>query len=589
MSQPVIVFVILGLTLAAFVWNRIRYDVVALLSLLAAVLTGVVPADSAFLGFGHPAVTTVAAVLVLSRAFQHAGLVDVLARQVARVRGGTAVLTAVLTAAVALLSGFMNNVGALALLLPVALRLARERGIPASRLLMPLAFGSLLGGLTTLIGTPANIIISSFRAEHSGAGFAMFSFLPVGGGVALAGLVFLVLVGWRLLPGRRGRRAPEELFETAAYASELEVRPGSAAAGKTLTELSDALGDPLPAVAVVRADRRFPAHRFHDALQPGDILLVTAGADDIAELVRKGGLEVGQGRLAERLAGADDLQLVEAVVRSESPMVGQTVRELELLDRHGLHLLAVAREGGRVRQRLAALRLRAGDVLLLQGDAAAVAEGLAEIGCLPLVSRGIAVGRPRRLLVTVGLFGAAVAAMLFGLLPAPVALMLAAAGTVLAGVLPLREVYTGVDWPVIVLLGAMIPVGGALETTGGAALLADGLLRLGQAWPPAVTLAVLFGATMLLSNVINNAAAALLMAPVGFELARGFGVSADPFLMAVAVSASCAFLTPTGHQSNALVMGPGGYRFGDYWKPGLPLSLLAWAAAIALILVFWPL
>ncbi|MBN2505218.1 MAG: SLC13 family permease [Verrucomicrobia bacterium] len=584
------VFIILGLTLAAFIWGRIRYDLVALLALFSAVVAGVVPAADAFAGFGHPAVITVAAVLVLSKAFQQSGLVDLIAGQTLKAGGAVMAQLAVLTGAVAVLSAFMNNVGALALLLPVALRMGREHGHPPSLLLMPLAFGSLLGGLMTLIGTPSNIILSAYRAEHAGAGFGMFAFLPVGGGVMLAGLLFLVLLGWRLTPRRKGQSSPDELFETANYLSELEVAQGSKGAGWTLRELQQACGEPIPVVAVLRGEKRHPAYAFRSALRPADVLVVEAEPEELQLIEDKSGFKLAGGaKFADKLGEARDLQLVEAVVRTDSPMIKRTVAQLRLLDHHGLHLLAVARAGGRLKQRLNAVRFEPGDVLLVQGDERDMAESLAELGCLPLASRNLALGKPRRLVTSVTLFGAAVGLMLAGWLPASVALSMAAAGSVLARVLPLREAYKGIDWPIIVLLAAMIPVGEALETSGGAQKVADGLFTLGRTWPPAATLTLLFVITMLLSNVINNAAAALLMAPIASKLAAGLGTAADPFLMAVAVSASCAFLTPIGHQSNTLVMGPGGYQFQDYWKVGLPLTLVVVATAVPLILLVWPL
>ena len=584
------VFLILGLTLAAFVWGRYRYDLVALVALFAGVLTGVIPPATAFLGFGHPAVITVAAVLVLSRGFQHSGLVDWIASQTLRAGAQVPVQLLVLTGTVAALSAFMNNVGALALLLPVALRMAREHDHPPSLLLMPLAFGSLLGGLMTLIGTPPNVIIASYRAQHTGEAFGMFAFFPVGAGVTLAGLAFLVLLGWRLVPRRKGQTSPDELFETANYLSELELAGDSKASGWTLRELQEACGEPVPVVAVLRGRKRYPGHGFYGVLQPGDVLVVEAEPEELQMIKEKGGLKLaGSAKFAEKLAEAKDLQVVEAVVRADARLVNRTVAQLRLLDLHGLHLLAVAREGGRLKQRLNQIRFRAGDVLLLQGNEKDLGESLVDLGCLPLASRDLALGKPRRLILSVALLGTAMAATLLGWLPASIALTMAAVAFVTSGVMPLREAYLSIDWPIIVLLGALIPVGEALESSGGAEQIAAGLLGLGGDWPPVATLTLLFAVTLALSNVINNAAAALLMAPIGLRLAEGTGASADPFLMAVAVAASCSFLTPIGHQSNMLVLGPGGYRFGDYWKVGLPLTLVVIMTAIPMILWVWPL
>ncbi|MDT8880813.1 SLC13 family permease [Halomonas saccharevitans] len=628
MSDSTQVFMVLGATLAAFVWGRFRYDLVALGALLASVLLGLVPTDEAFYGFGHPAVITVAAVLVLSRGFERSGLVDLIAEQALRVGDRLILQMLVLSGTVLVLSGVMNNVGALALMLPVAIRMAREHDSPPSLLLMPLAFGSLLGGLTTLIGTPPNIIISSYRHEAVGESFGMFSFFPVGASVALVGLAFIVLMGWRLVPQRAGKASTEEMFDTAHYLVELRVPEDGKAVGWTLRDLHQALEETIPVLAVVRGDKRHAGHAFHGTLDEGDILLVEAGPEEMKLIEDKAGLVVGpepppddevqesesqesdeqdaprkaqsgesqddesQGEEEEAQRSSVDtegLQLVEAVVRNDSMMIHRTVTQLRLHNQFGLHLVAVARDGGRLNQRLRDIRFRAGDVLLLQGGEGEIGESLTTLGCLPLASRNLTLGRPRMLAVSVAIFAVAVIAMVLDLVPSSVALTAAALVSLMVGVLSLREAYQAIDGPVIVLLGAMIPVGQALETSGGASLIAETLLAMGREWPVVATLVGLFLICTLLSNVVNNAAAALLMAPIAASLAEGFGVSLDPFLMVVAISASCAFLTPIGHQSNTLVMGPGGYRFGDYWKLGLPLTLAVMAVAIPLILIVWPL
>ncbi|GAB2726345.1 SLC13 family permease [Halomonas garicola] len=607
-APSTLAFIILGATLGAFMWGRLRYDLVALCALLASVVLGLVPADEAFSGFGHPAVITVAAVLVLSRGFERAGIVDLIAEQVLKAGDRLIVQLTVLVGTVVVLSGVMNNVGALALLLPVALRLAREHDTSPSLLLMPLAFGSLLGGLTTLIGTPPNIIIASYRGNITGENFSLFSFSPVGVAVALAGLAFIVLVGWRLTPRRAGQASSADMFDTASYLAELKVGEDARANGLTLQQLRQEIDEAIPVLAVVRDDRRRAGYAFYGTLQTGDILLLEAAPDELKLLEDKVGLsvvsepgEAGEDGAEEgedagsakkgtsRGVNIEGLQLVEAVVRNDSMMSHRSVRQLRLHHQFGLHLVAVARDGTRLRQRLRDIRFQAGDVLLLQGSEKEMRESLATLGCLPLASRELTFGQPRKMALSLGVFALAIAVMLLDLLPAAVALSGAAVATLLARVLPLRDGYQALDGPVIVLLGAMLPVGKALDSSGGAELIAGAMLQAGSQWPAVVTLSGLFVVSMLLSNVVNNAAAALLMAPIGASLANGLDVSLDPFLMAVAVSASCAFLTPIGHQSNTLVLGPGGYRFGDYWKLGLPLSLTVMAVAIPMILWRWPL
>jgi di/tricarboxylate transporter len=609
LAPSTLVFIVLGITLAAFMWGRFRYDLVALAALLGSVMLGLVPADQAFMGFGHPAVITVAAVLVLSRGFERSGVVDIIANQVLKVGERLLLQLLVLVGTVVVLSGVMNNVGALALLLPVAMRLAREHNTSPSLLLMPLAFGSLLGGLTTLIGTPPNIIISAYRGSVTGETFGMFSYTPVGALVAIVGLLFIVLIGWRLTPKRSGQASTDEMFDTANYLVELKVSGDSKACGLTLHQLYDELEETIPILAVVRDDNRRAGYSFYGVLQEGDILLLEAGPDELKLLEDKVGLsaiaepeedekdsdeadsENGASQPADERQPVDTegLQLIEAVVRNDSMMVNRSVRQLRLNQQFGLHLVAVARDGGRLKQRLRDIRFQTGDVLLLQGSENEIADSLSTLGCLPLANRELHLGQPRKMAMSIGIFALAILAMLFDLLPAAVAMSTAALVSLLIGVLPLREGYQAIDGPVIVLLAAMLPVGEALETSGGADIIADALLRFGVEWPIIVSLVGLFALSMLLSNVVNNAAAALLMAPIAASLASGFEVSLDPFLMVVAVSASCAFLTPIGHQSNTLVLGPGGYRFGDYWKLGLPLSLVVMIVAIPAILWAWPL
>jgi di/tricarboxylate transporter len=587
------VFAILAATLVLFVWGRWRYDLVAVAALLLVCIAGLVPAGEAFLGFGHPAVITVAAVLVLSRGLLNAGVVDSLSRHLARAGARPTAQVATLTGIVVICSGFMNNVGALALLMPVAIWMSRQSGRSPSLLLMPLAFGSLLGGLITLIGTPPNIIIAIYRAETGLPAFGMFAFTPVGAGVALVGLVFIALLGWRLTPRREGQRSPEELFQIADYISEVVIPEDSRFVGQTVYHLTAAMEQETEATVVdlIRGERHIPAPSWYEVLQAGDILMVETAPEDLKALIDGLGLtlaECPEGDCKATL-GSGDIRLMEAVITTDSPLPGKTAASLHLRRSYGVNLLAIARRGRRLKRRLSQTHFIIGDILLLQGSEASLQATLRTFKCLPLAERGLRIGQPRQVLLAVGIFVAAMVLSALNLLPVQIAFVGAAVAMVLTGLVPLGDIYTSVDWPIVVLLGAMFPLGHALETTGGAQLIAGKLLLLADRFPPAVTLAVLLVGTMLLSNVVNNAAAAVLMAPIAITLAQGMAVSVDPLLMAVAVGASCAFLTPVGHQSNALVMAPGGYRFGDYWRLGLPLSLLVTVAAVPLILAVWPL
>ncbi len=613
-GEQLIVFGVLAATLVLFVWNRWRYDLVALAALLACALTGVVPAEEVFAGLGHPAVISVAAVLVLSRGLLNAGVVDSVARRLMQVGERPWAQVAALTGIVALSSGFMNNVGALALFMPVAIWMSRQSGRSPSYLLMPLAFGSLLGGTLTLIGTPPNLIIAGYRAEAGEAPFGMFAFLPVGAAVTVAGVLFIALLGWRLVPRRQEQEGNGDLFEISAYLTEVRVPEGCKYAGRTLHALIGAVQDEadVQVIALIRGDERQRMPSTYEVLREGDILLVEADSDSLKALLDVTGVELAadveeqenkahdEQEAAEQAVEQEkaeknhksrhgELTLAEAIVSPGSMLVGTSASGLDLRERHGVNVLAVARQGQRLRQRLGEIRFAAGDILLLQAREDALQSSLNSLGCLPLASRGLSITTPRNVMLASAIFAFTLASIAFGLLPAATALVTGALVMILVGLIPLGRIYESIDMPVIVLVAAMLPVGQALETTGGSQLIADALLELGQSLPAAATLALLMVAVMLISNVVNNAAAAVLAAPVAISLARGMDASVDPFLMAVAIGASCAFLTPIGHQSNTLVMAPGGYRFGDYWRLGLPLSILVVLCAVPAILWIWPL
>ena len=586
------IFAILAAALGLFVWGRLRYDAVAVMALLAAVLTGLVSAEEAFTGFGHPAVVTVAAVLILSHALRKSAVTELAVRLLQPFSGNPTLHIMVLTGLAAVCSAFMNNVGALALLLPVAIMSANASGRPVSRLLMPLSFASLLGGLITLIGTPPNIIIASFREQATGASFAMFDFAPVGLGVAAAGLVFIALVGWRLLPKERAAEASAAVdFHIEDYLTQVRLPDDSAFVGRRLIELENLAEGDLASLALVRRGDRMLAPSGYLRLQAGDVIEVEADAATLKRVVEDAALElVGASAHGAEAFSSDRVELIEAVVTPRSRMEGLTARHLRLHTAFGLNLLGVARQGQALTGRLGAVRFQAGDVLLLQGESVGIPAALTTLGCLPLAQRELPPQRPTVASMRAPVvFGVAILFAVLGILPLQISFVSAVVALVLLREINLQELYEGVDWAIIVLLGAMIPVGAALESTGGTMLIAEPIIRLSETVPVWGLLALLMVLTMLLSDVINNAATAVLMAPIGITIAEGLGVSIDPFLMAVAVGSSSTFLTPIGHQSNLLVMGPGGYRFGDYWRLGLPLDFLIVAVAVPLILLAWPL
>jgi di/tricarboxylate transporter len=588
--QQAYIFAVLASTLGLFIWGRWRYDVVALLALFAVVAGGVVPASRAFEGFGHPAVITVAAVLVISRALQNSGMIGWIARWLEGVDAGPSIQVAAVSGLVAVLSGFMNNVGALALLLPVVIQTAKKSGRAPGELLMPLAFGSLLGGLTTMVGTPPNIIIASFRADAAGAPFGMFDFTPVGLVIAVLGIAFISLYGWRLIPVREAKGDAGDMFDIEAYMSEVLVPRKSGLSGTTLAELMAHAGDgDVAVVAVIRGTKKLTRPKPAEPVRINDHLLLEGSAEAIEAVLLGTPLTlVGNRDLDRAELESVDSGVVEAVVTPGSRLIRRSIAQAQLERRHGLHLLALARQGRPLREHLRKIKVRAGDVLLLQGDLDAMPERLAALGCLPLAGRDLVLHREPTPIPLI-IFACAIGLGVSGLLSLPVAFTAAVIALVLSGQMRARELYQGVDWPVVVLLGAMVPVGLAMEMSGANGLLAGGVATLAVHLPPWGIVALVLVAAMFLSDIMNNAATAILMAQLSLQVAERMNVSADPLLMAVAVGASCAFLTPIGHQSNILVMGPGGYRFGDYWRLGLPLEAMIVVIAVPMILLVWPL
>lgn len=588
--QATLVYLTLFLVLILFAWGRIRHDFVALIALFVLVIAGVVPPAEAFSGFGHPAVITVAAVLIIGKALEYSGLVDLLGKWVMRVGDNLLLQISAMSLLVAVASAFMNNVGALAIMMPVALHMARKSGNPPSYLLMPIAFASLLGGMTTLIGTPPNIIIATFRADVAAAPFGMFSFTPAGIFVAVGGMLFTSFIGWRLLPRRAAKKSEKDLFNIDDYMTEVKVKRDAKARGVTLAELEEISDAGVQILGLVHKNKRIHAPDENLVLQTGDILIVESDAEALKTFLSDTGFQLAAGKQFRKDAeGSKDIAISEAVLMADSSLIGQKASGIKLRNRYGVNLLAVARRDERIRLRLSNIKFRPGDVLLLQGRRHMMDDVISSLGCLPLARRGLRLGYEKKIALSLSLFALSIAAVVTGSLPVQISFSMAAVAMVLTGLLPLREVYTSVDWPVIVLLGAMIPVGAALESSGGAQQIAGLILHLGHSLPVWLTLAMLLIITMFLSDILNNAATVVLMAPIGISVAQGLAVSIDPFLMAVAVGGSCAFLTPIGHQSNTLVMGPGGYKFTDYWRMGLPLEILIVLIGVPAILTFWPL
>ncbi len=584
-----IVFITLGLALILFIWDKVRYDVVAFLTLFTLVVFGIIPSEEAFTGLSHPAVITVAAVLIISKALQHSGLVDVIVNWISKISEKLWIQIILLCGIVALASGFINNIGALAIIMPVAIHLSRKNNFSPSILLMPLAFASILGGMITLIGTPPNIIISTFREETLGIRYDMFAFAPVGLALTGAGLLFITLLGWRLLPKRTSAESAD-LFEIENYITEIILTEDSKLAGTPINKVNQLLKTDVLILGIIRNNLRIHSPSPLDKLQIGDILILEADTDDLKKFTDSSIANLTEvDNLKKEAKGTEVIQTAEAIVMSNSLLVGSSVIDLNLRSQYNVNVLAIARENLRIKKRIAQTRIKKGDVLLLQGEAESLKETIKSLQCLPLATRELHIGKPRRVIGAISIFAAAIALVIFGVLRVEIAFSFAAVILVITKILPIKDVYLSVDWPVIILLAAMIPVGEAFETSGAAGSVTDLILSLDNEYPIWVFMGILMVVTLALSNIINNAATVVLMAPIAIKVAEGFQAAPDPFLMTIAVAASCAFLTPIGHQSNTLVMGPGGYKFSDYWKLGLPVTLIIILISIPLILYVWPL
>jgi di/tricarboxylate transporter len=583
-SDQVILFCLLGVVFGLLVWGKIRYDLVAFGALIIAIVIGVVPQEEAFAGFGHHATVIIALVLIVSRGLSNSGAIELIARHV--IDGGRSLFMhiSVMSGVSAILSAVMNNVAALALLMPIDMQAAKKAKRNVRLSLMPLSFASILGGMITLIGTPPNIIIASFREQAMGEPFGMFDFSPVGAVTALAGVIFIVLVGWRLIPvADSDDGKPEQPLPHEDYIAEVRVAAESTVIGRRVRDL-DAETDEADVVIVglVRKGKRLPGRARREEIRQGDILVIEADAEHIDAFVGAFKLEyVG----SEKYVGqaAEGLVLIEAVVPENARIEGR-----RLLYRHGITLLGVSRRGRTFRERVRKLDTHAGDVLLLLGPAERLDDVVKWLGCLPLQERDLQVVQRHKAWIAVASFALAIAAATSGIIHLPEALALVCMVMVGFNIVPLKELYTSIEWPVIVLLGSMIPIGSALEASGGTALIAQQIIDFAEGYGPVIVLTLLMIVTMTLSDVLNNTATTVIAAPIAIDIANRLSVNPDPFLMAVAIAASCAFLTPIGHKNNTLIMGPGGYRFGDYWRMGLPLEVIVIVVSIPMLLIVWP-
>ncbi len=588
--DQIILFSLLVVVFGLLIWGRFRYDLVAFGALVVALIFNVVPYEKAFDGFGHEATIIIALVLVISRGLSNSGAIDLIGRIVIDKTRSLSAHIGITSIVAAGLSAVMNNVAALALLMPVDLKAADKARRSPALTLMPLSFASILGGLITLIGTPPNIIIASFRQEALGEPFGMFDFAPVGTVAALVGVLFIMTIGWRLIPSPKNQQSAGQRLrsEVKNYIAEVRVPEDSDSIGRLVRDLDEVADDnDIAIVGLVRAGRRLPGQARLADIRAGDILVIEADAGSIDSFVGALSLEYVGSEKNASLTG-EGLSLMEVVVPEGAMIEGRSALSMRLMPRHGILLLGVSRQGRRFHERVRKLRIKAGDVLLLLGPNERLSDIIGWMGVLPLKERELQVAQRQKAGLAVGLFASAIAMASFGILHLPVALAAVCVMFVITNIVPLREIYTSIEWPVIVLLGSMIPIGAALESSGGTAFIASNIVNLAEGYGPVVVLTLLMVVTMTLSDVLNNTATTVIAAPIAIDIANRLNVSADPFLMAVAIAASCAFLTPIGHKNNTLIMGPGGYRFSDYWRMGLPLEIIVIAVSIPMIMWIWP-
>ncbi|WP_413721097.1 SLC13 family permease [Silicimonas sp. MF1-12-2] len=589
-SDQTLIFAIFAVLFALLIWGRIRYDLVAFGALVLASALGTIPKEEVFSGFGHSAVAIIALVLIVSRGLIASGAIEKLAARLLNADRPLPLHIAVMAVVGAGISAVINNVAALAILMPLDVETAARAKRAVGRTLMPLSFATILGGMITLIGTPPNIVIAEYRQDALGESFGMFDFVPVGLAVAIAGIAFVSLIGWRFLPDRKGALEHEEEFSKGRYIAELRVGDKAVKEGTTVAALYPLADEhDLHILGLVRRGKRLPGFAARNEIRPGDFIVVEGEPKAIETFMGQAELEFAG---AEQHAGgvtSGSLTLTEAIVPEDSRIAGRTARSLRLLYQHSVTLLGVSRNGQQFSDRVRLLTIRPGDVLLLLGTPERVAAATAWLGVLPIEGRETQVVQRSKAGLSVGIFLAAIGVAVLGWASLPVTLAAAVIGFVVVGLVSGREVYESIEWKVIVLLASLIPLAAAFERTGGAELIASQILAITEGYPAWVSLLVLMVVTMTLSDFLNNVATTLIAAPIALTMAASTGTNPDAWLMAVAVAASCAFLTPIGHKNNTIILGPGGYQFGDYWRMGLPLEILVIAVAMPAILVVWPL
>ena len=586
-SDQNVLVVTICVLVGLLIWGRWRYDAVTLVALAALVLFEVIPINSAFSGFGHPAVIIVALVLLISRGLQESGFVGLIGGQLSKIPLSENQFLLVILVTAAALSSFMNNIGAMAILLPVTIAVCQQNNWNPPKFLMPLAFASILGGMNTMIGTPPNIIISQYRETYTGTSFNFFDFSFVGVAVSLLGVVFIALLGYRLVKVRQEAGDEIKLIDLKNYLFEVRVKKDSKAIGKRLSEIKKVAGPETEVLGIVNESGAVSKVSMVTKFAHNQVLVIKTSPDDISRLQSDLDLEISEDLNTIK---ESDLEEIEVMVTASSRLIGRKQEFLKRLASEDLALLGLWRQGAKFRTRLSREIFRVGDVLLLgvrSIDEEGVKERIKHLGLMPLMQREMQVIPSRsRLLKSIIFFVTFLLLAAFNVINIVIAFLLCVLAFIGVKVLN-GNLYRSIEWPVIVMLAAMIPIGQALETTGISNNIAMFISGYTEALPVYMIILLILVVTMFVSDIINNAATAIIMAPIAANIASQLGAPVEPFLMAVAVGASCAFLSPIGHQCNTLVMAPGGYKFGDYWRLGLPLEIVIAAISVPMIMYVW--
>ena len=589
-SQHALLMLLIVGVFGMLLWGKIRYDIVAFAALLFGILIGVIPYAVGFSGFSHPATIIIALVLVVSRGLANSGAVELIGRLLSQQTKRVTLHIGLMSTLGAALSAVMNNVAALALLMPVDSEAARKAARSPALTLMPLSFATILGGMMTLIGTPPNIIVATIREDSFGESFGMFDYLAVGGLVAIVGIAYITFVGWRLLPANAtNRNARKELTNLAGYIVEARITQSSSYIGLKLNQMFPSADEhDVTVLGLIRKGKRISGGARNAHIEEGDIVVIEGAASNTESFVGEVGLDFTNTKPGFEILG-EPQQLIEVVVSDGSRILGRSALDIRLAYRQGVMLLGISRQGKPFRERVRRLKTRVGDVLLIMGPEDRLNTAISWLGCLPLANRGLRIIQRHKTWLAIGIFILAIGAASLGLVQLSVALGCVAVLYIVFGLVGLRELYESIEWPVIVLVASLIPIGAALDSSGAATIIATAVVSAVGDQSPYVILLGLMVITMTLSDILNNVATALIAAPIAVDIALGLQVNPDPFLMAVAVAASCAFLTPIGHKNNMIIMGPSGYRFGDYWRVGLPLEVLVILVGLPAITIFWPL